>query len=734
LQTFAQATQVCHKTGSAVCTHADYAAANDAAVKTAFPRCNFGTQSAPKYFWTADACTAGQVTTPLLAPAQMSCSHTGTSFSFLVACCQPVSPAPTPATAEPVPAPTAFPSAFPAVAATDAPSGAKTHKPSVPPPTMRPPPTRAKPPQGKPSPHKPPARPPTRKPTHEPTAQPTPLPQPHIIFMVADDLGWNDVGLTNARAYSPNINRLAGSGVQLMRHYTSRMCAPSRAAFFTSKMPWKIGYASDWNLTPVGNTRCATPDLSTPLLPALLKSAGYATHLIGKWHMGHYTSTKLPTSRGFETFVGYLSGEIDQSGGNMFADEMFVCDGGGVQRCNAWGHGAPGVTAQYSRAVVNMTASGAFTTLAPNWGPFADLFFGGEAARVIAQHPKDQPLFMYIGWASPHTPLSSPGTGYTGLINLPTTSQSSLAQACGATFVLRQRATLLAMVAAMDDAIGRVFSALVAAGLWQDTYLVFASDNGANGPIYTAGNNICTAGEWGSNYPLRGAKYTWWEGGVRTHAFVNSPRLASSGVQFSGLFSAVDWYPTMAGWAGAAVPTGIDGVDQGAAIDGAVAEARTSIVLQYWLETKRAVAITTMGGKLWKMIRGWPATGLFAGTDGPHQGATPQASIDQPPELPNAETNRSILSPPDTFSCNPACLFQITDDPSETKDLYPFKNTFADAVNALNTLINDAKNSAVLLAASGICAKGFVPGKVDLVTDPKSLQVALKLQHWAPWV
>ena len=118
-------------------------------------------------------------------------------------------------------------------------------------------------------------------------------------------MGHYDVGFNNPAASSPNIDALMRSGILLNRHYSSRMCAPSRAMLLTGRPAWTVGLNPDFNLNPVVTARCGLA-ASTPLLPSLLKQVGYKTHALGKWHLGGYSRAFFPTSRGFDSFVGYV--------------------------------------------------------------------------------------------------------------------------------------------------------------------------------------------------------------------------------------------------------------------------------------------------------------------------------------------------------------------------------------------------------------------------------------------
>ncbi|KAH7973120.1 hypothetical protein HPB52_021767 [Rhipicephalus sanguineus] len=129
---------------------------------------------------------------------------------------------------------------------------------------------------------------------------------PHIIFLLADDLGWNDVSFHGSRQIpTPNIDALAANGVVLQRHYSTAMCTPSRAAFMTSRYPPRV----DLKYMALAHASKVALPLRFEVLPQWLKRLGYSTHMIGKWHLGFDSFEYTPTGRGFDTFFGYYNGD-----------------------------------------------------------------------------------------------------------------------------------------------------------------------------------------------------------------------------------------------------------------------------------------------------------------------------------------------------------------------------------------------------------------------------------------
>ncbi|MEM1450295.1 MAG: sulfatase-like hydrolase/transferase [Planctomycetota bacterium] len=256
--------------------------------------------------------------------------------------------------------------------------------------------------------------------------------RPHVVVIVADDLGWADVGYHGGTIATPAINRLAAEGRRLERFYACPMCSPSRAQVLTGRSAVRHGILR--NLKP--QTDRGLP-LGEPTLADRLRAAGYATTLVGKWHLGHGTDAQGPHARGFDRTYGHLRGWIDYAN--------HECDG----------------IPDWYRDGQPLDEPGYATTL------LAD-----EAVRVLEQHDPETPLFLYLAFNAPHPPLhAAPG--------IPP-------DAPGAAGFYRS------MVRALDDGVGRVVDAIDRAGLRDDCVLVFLSDNG--GSLKFGGRNDPLAG------------------------------------------------------------------------------------------------------------------------------------------------------------------------------------------------------------------------------------------------
>ena len=318
---------------------------------------------------------------------------------------------------------------------------------------------------------------------------------PNIIYIMADDLGWKDVGFHGSDIETPVLDRLARGGAQFDEFYAQPMCTPSRAAFLTGRYPLRYGLQSGV-IPSAGGYGLATDEY---LLPQLLKDNGYETALVGKWHLGHGKTEYWPKQRGFDHFYGALVGEIDH-----------------------FKHASHGVKDWY-RNNKPLVEQGYDNTL-----------FGNEAARLIRDSKDGKPLFLYLAFTAPHSPFQAPEHYVKRYAHIAD----------------EQRRLYAAMVTAMDDAVDHVLKALDEKGLREDTVIVFQSDNGGVRSAMFAGESKVGDNLPADNGPYREGKGTLYEGGTRVVGFMNWPGHITPGV-VQGLSHVVDMYPTLAAIAGA---------------------------------------------------------------------------------------------------------------------------------------------------------------------------------------
>ncbi|XP_046566685.1 arylsulfatase B-like [Haliotis rubra] len=326
---------------------------------------------------------------------------------------------------------------------------------------------------------------------------------PHVVFIVADDLGWNDVGWHNPDMITPNLDRLAKAGVILNSSYVQPLCSPSRNCFMSGYYPYHTGlqdqvvFVVEPKYLPINFT----------LIPQRMKALGYATHIVGKWHLGFCNWKYTPTERGFDSFVGYYSGKEGYY--NHTRSEMNMT----------------GVDFRRNKEVDR-----------EDKGKYSADVYTERAIEIIKTHDKSKPLYLYLPFQSVHVPLEVPKRFEDMYKNIETINRRIY---CG-------------MVTALDEAVGRVVQSLEEEGFMDNLLLVFTSDNG--GPYFDAANNL----------PLRGAKSTLWEGGTKGAAFIYSKNLLKkTGYVNTEMMHAVDWYPTLLELAGGEnTDPNMDGVSQ----------------------------------------------------------------------------------------------------------------------------------------------------------------------------
>uniref|UniRef100_T1JP99 Sulfatase N-terminal domain-containing protein n=1 Tax=Strigamia maritima TaxID=126957 RepID=T1JP99_STRMM len=323
---------------------------------------------------------------------------------------------------------------------------------------------------------------------------------PNILFIVADDLGWNDVSWHNKDIITPNLYQLAAQGVILNQSYVQPMCTPSRAAFLTGQYPFRYGlqHFVFGPVEPMGLP------LSLKTLGQHLKLLGYNTHLMGKWHLGYCSREYTPTNRGFDSFIGFYTG------------------------LNA--HFTHNRTVEFNGTTYNGYNLHENETIQYRYnGTYSTYLYAQRAIEVI-KTAKYAPFFIFLALQSPHSPLEVPKKYFDMYPN-----EKNIA-----------RRTYSGMVTAMDETVGKVIKTLKQSGQYDNTLIVFTSDNG--------GENIYG----GNNWPLRGGKQTIWEGGTRVVGFVHSPLLKK------GVILATN--------------QGIDGVDQWPMISKDGPSARNEII------------------------------------------------------------------------------------------------------------------------------------------------------------
>ena len=361
-------------------------------------------------------------------------------------------------------------------------------------------------------------------------AAPAAPPRPNLIVIVADDLGYGDTGVYGSpHVKTPHIDALAKDGVRFTQGYVAHpVCAPSRAALMTGRYQTRFGY----EFNPVGRDRTGGVSREEVFLPQILKDAGYATGMVGKWHLGQPAGYH-PLDRGFDSFFGVLTGATSFMTDFQPGDEEITPPGAGASFGLAEGVRAPPGASEAEKMTLLRQAApvyrGRETVEEPDY--LTDAFTREALNFIDASAPG--PFFLYLAHTTPHTPLQAPAAYIA--------RNSAIAD--------KGQRVYAAMVTSLDDSVGRLRAALKARDLDRNTVIVLISDNGCAGYVGTA----CTNG------PLNGFKGLHLEGGVRVPYIVSWPGGFRSGGVEDQVVSSLDIVPTAAALAGAALPRGTDG-------------------------------------------------------------------------------------------------------------------------------------------------------------------------------
>ncbi len=323
-------------------------------------------------------------------------------------------------------------------------------------------------------------------------------PPPHIVYILADDLGWKDVGYHGGGVKTPHLDRLARAGARLERFYTLPNSTPTRAALMTGRYPMRYGLQT-LSIQPWNSYGLPTNER---VLPQALKDAGYYTAALGEWRLGHSRTDFWPTRRGFDAFYGSLS---------ALSDRFRKTDANGQS--------------DWRRGEAQVRQEG-----------YATMLIAREASLLIARHDPSRPLFLYLAFPAPAAPLQAPKEYQERHRDVRDEAQRSY----------------YAMVSALDDAVGSVVSALEKKGLWENTVLVFHSDNGgAVKNKYPTGDGDVPR-KVADNGPFANGRGAMHEGAIRVVAFACAPGRIEPGVVTERIH-VTDLYPTLLKLAGASL-------------------------------------------------------------------------------------------------------------------------------------------------------------------------------------
>ena len=381
--------------------------------------------------------------------------------------------------------------------------------------------------------------------------------KPNIIFILADDLGYGDLGCYGQKLIkTPYLDGLARAGIRFTNFYAaSPVCAPSRASLMTGMHQGHAYVRGNTTLKPVPG-QSGSAAMRLPLRPQdvtvaeVLKAGGYATGLIGKWGLGEPDTTGIPNRKGFDYFFGYLN---QTHAHNYYPDYLWR-----------------------NQERVSLKQ-----------GAYSHDLFTSEALDFIRRE-RSHPFFLYLAYTLPHANNELGRTSGNGM-EVPTDepySRESWRQ---------QEKNYAAMVTRLDTDVGRIGVLLKELGLDSDTIVFFSSDNGPQGrdeggfdPNFFASHGM-----------FRGIKRELYEGGIREPMIVSWPGRIAPGTVSQQMWAGWDVLPTFAAIAGVKTPAGIDGTSVLPALLGQKLKAHTYL---YWEFHEGEYAQAVRWGR-WKAVR-----------------------------------------------------------------------------------------------------------------------------------
>ncbi|NSL88830.1 arylsulfatase [Chitinophaga sp. Mgbs1] len=450
--------------------------------------------------------------------------------------------------------------------------------------------------------------------------------QPNIILIMADDMGYSDIGPYGSEIRTPNLNRLAAEGLRLKEFYNNSICAPTRASLLTGQSNHKagIGYFNVNLGLPAYQGYLNRESLT---LAEVLQQAGYSTLMAGKWHVGD-DSTAWPNQRGFDRFFGFIGGASNYFDIGDYTDKV------------------PPVSLVENNNRINLAK-----------GQYLTDEIAGHAVQFLEEQSKTRkPFFLYVAYNAPHWPLQALpediqqyrgryAIGWDSLRKERIARQQQLGIIAPNTTIApdpevpawesltydeqqlwqRKMEVYAAMIDRMDQGIGKILAKLKALKKDDNTLIVFISDNGAqggfipvgrrrqrsSGPIGTAGSYDYQEQSWAhvSNSPLRAYKASAYEGGISSPLIAWFPRRIKGGSIARGTAHLIDLAPTFYDVAGAAYPA----VYKGAAAHPLPGVSLASLFFtQQEIDRKQPLFWERAGNRAvrkgrWKLVSSWPS-------------------------------------------------------------------------------------------------------------------------------
>ena len=326
--------------------------------------------------------------------------------------------------------------------------------------------------------------------------------RPNVLCILVDDLGYADLSCYGGKnVQTPNIDRIMNEGIRFTDfHSNSTVSSPSRAALLTGRYPDLVGVPGVIRTHENDNWGYLSPD--AVLLPAVLKTAGYTSAIIGKWHLG-LESPNTPNEKGFDFFKGFLGDMMDDYFNHLRFGNNYM---------------------RHNHQIIDTK------------GPHAtDIFTDWTVEYINDRKGKREPFFLYLAYNAPHTPIQPPKE-WEDKVKKREPNMSE------------RRAKLVALIEHLDDGIGRVLDALEKNGMMDNTLIIFSSDNGGQAD---AGAN---------NGIYRGAKQDMYEGGIRVAGGMYWKGKIKAGSVTDNFALLSDLFPTICEAAGATIPHPIDAI------------------------------------------------------------------------------------------------------------------------------------------------------------------------------
>lgn len=442
--------------------------------------------------------------------------------------------------------------------------------------------------------------------------------KPNVVIILADDQGFGDIGFQPHDAFirTPNIERLAQRGIYFTQGYaSSEMCTPSRAGLLSGRYPGALG------MYDVGDALIGFPP-GQKIMPQYFKELGYATGIVGKWHLGgELEDFNYPLNKGFDRFWGFVDSTHDYWKADTGSSLIY----GSRAYSPIYDQRTPVPKIDYLTRDIT------------------------KEATAFIRDNKDHPFFLYVAYNAAHVPLQAPKEVFDRYANTPYGDKAK---------------TTRAMMEVLDDGVGKILDTLKELKLDDKTIVIYSSDNGGGEPDSQI------------NGDLRGGKFTFWEGGIRVPTVVSWPGKLPGNKVYTDPIVNLDFLPTLMAAVGGTPEKDIDGVNLLPYLRGEK-DGKPHDVLHWSLATARKDFAIRDGD--WKLVRTGGGCGLYNLKDDPRE--LHDLSKEKPKiaeklwqeHLQWIPQNRPTLSTPEEKARAKA---KAAAEPKKSSDSYNYSSTF----------------------------------------------------------